>query len=68
VLVEFFPAVVPCAVPPTTPIRASTWQRTVALFALSTDPVSAAYTSMSPRSISTNSMTLLVPARNIGGR
>ena len=39
--VELFPAVVP-VVPPTTPIKASTWQRTVVLFALSTDPVSMA--------------------------
>jgi len=39
-LVLLFPAVVPPWLPPTDPSRASTWLRTVVLFALSIDPVS----------------------------
>ena len=57
----------PCPSPPgcrrPVPIRASTWQRTVVLFALSIEPVSTTYRSTSPRSISTNSKVDLVPAR-----
>jgi hypothetical protein len=39
-LVLLLPAVVPPWVPPTVPSKASTWLRTVVLFALSIDPVS----------------------------
>jgi len=48
------PVPVVAPVPPTSPIRASTWQRTVALLALSVVPLSTTTTSTSPESISTN--------------
>jgi hypothetical protein len=46
------PVVAPA--PPTSPIKASTWQRTVALLALSIVPLSTTTISTSPESISTN--------------
>jgi hypothetical protein len=64
---EAFPAAPPC-VPPISPINASTWHLTVVLFALSTEPFSTTYTSMSPRSTSTNSSCDFVPANKFGGR
>jgi hypothetical protein len=49
-----FPVPVVDPVPPISPTRASTWQRTLALFALSIVPFSTTTISMSPESISTN--------------
>jgi len=46
------PVVAPA--PPTSPIKASTWQRTVALSALSIVPLSTTTISTSPESIATN--------------
>ncbi len=48
------PVPVVAPVPPTSPIRASTWQRTVALLALSVAPFSTTTISTSPESISTS--------------
>jgi len=47
------PVPVVAPVPPTSPIKASTWQRTVALLALSIVPFSTTTVSTSPESIST---------------
>jgi hypothetical protein len=64
---DAFPAALPC-VPPISPIKASTWHRTVVLLALSTEPFSTTYTSISPRSTATNSSGDFVAANSIGGR
>lgn len=62
-----FPVPVVAPVPPTKPIKASTWQRTVALVALSTVPFSTTTVSTSPVSISTNRKgTLVFPQKSDG--
>jgi hypothetical protein len=62
------PVPVVAPVPPTNPIRASTWQRTVALFALSIVPFSTTTISTSPESISTNRSGTCVFPHNFAGR
>ncbi len=54
--------------PPTRPIRASTWQRTVALLALSIVPFSTTTISTSPESISTKWIGDLVSPSKFAGR
>jgi hypothetical protein len=60
------PVVAP--VPPTSPINASTWQRTVAFVALSSVPFSTTIVSTSPESIVTNRNGDLVFPNRFAGR
>jgi len=62
------PVPVVAPVPPTSPIKASTWQRTVALLALSIVPLSTRTISTSPESISTNRTGVCAFPKKFAGR